>query len=198
MRYRILFISALLFFSFAFSVFAQEDQPLSFSNAKSHWTVWGGYGATHPGLGGTHTRVEDVDLILQYGYFLTKEVGRSWYRGRHEILLELPVYTAIHPEVSVMAGVNFLACWDFTALSEKVVPYIFGGGGLIYTDINVPELGRALNGNHQVGAGLHYYLKKNTTIDFNYRFHHISNAHTATPNDPLNSSKILFGMSFLM
>jgi hypothetical protein len=172
-----------------------EEQELGADKAKGHWTISTGYGITHPGLGATNSRVETVDIILSYGRFLTGEIGKSWYRGRHEIIFELPLHYVFSPETTPMVGITFLACWTFTS-SEKVTPYIFAGGGLVYTDLNVPELGRKLNGTHQAGAGIHYFFRKNASLDFSYRFHHISNAGTAEPNGPLNSSKMSFGISF--
>jgi lipid A 3-O-deacylase len=185
---------ALMLFLAASPSFAGK-QELGADKASGHWTISAGYGVTHPGLGATKTKVETADLIFSYGHYLTKEAGRSWYKGRHEIIIELPVHLVVSPETTPMVGITFLACWTFTA-SKTLTPYIFGGGGLIYTDLNVPELGRRLNGTHQVGMGVHYFFRKNTSLDFSYRFHHISNAGTAKPNGPLNSSKILLGISF--
>ena len=184
--------------SMLFSVsaaFAQSSETSGILTAKSQWGVSGGYGTTHPGLGATETRVQTVDVILKYGYFLSEEVGKSWYRGRHELLIELPVNYVVSPETTPMIGITFLACWNFTAL-KTIIPYVFGGGGAVYTDLNVSELGSKLNGTHQVGFGLAYAIAKNTSIDFSYRFHHISNANTAKPNGPLNSSKVLVGLSY--
>jgi len=178
----------------ASQAFAEEPGP-GVDTAKGHWTISTGYGVTHPGLGATESKVETIDMILSYGHYLSEEAGRSWYKGRHEIIFELPVHLVVHPETTPMVGITILACWTFTA-SKTFAPYIFGGGGLVYTDLNVPELGRKLNGTHQVGAGIHYFFRKNASLDFSYRFHHISNAGTAEPNGPLNSSKMLFGISF--
>ena len=185
---------ALLLFLVTLPAFA-EEQELGVDKARGHWTVSTGYGVTHPGLGATKTKVETAEFILSYGHFLSEEVGKSWYRGRHEIIVELPLHYVVNPEKTPMVGITFLASWVFTA-SKTMTPYIFGGGGLIYTNLDVPELGKNLNGSVQVGTGLHYFLKKNTSLDLSYRFHHISNAGTGTPNGPLNSSKFLFGISF--
>ena len=185
----------LIIFS-ASPVLAGEESAFTISTAKSHWTFLGGYGGTHPGFGATRTRVENVDLILQFGRFLSEETGKSWYRGRHEILIEVPFSAIYHPKSAIMTGMNFLACWNFTA-SEKMVPYVFAGGGFVYTNLDISGLGREFNGNYQAGFGLRYLIKERTSIEFNYRLHHISNASTADPNEPLNSSKILFGISFL-
>jgi hypothetical protein len=187
-------VLALALFFITVPAFA-EEQEIGIDKAKGHWTVSTGYGVTHPGLGATETRIETAELILSYGHFLSEEVGKSWYRGRHQIIVELPLHYVINPEKTPMAGITFLASWVFTA-SKIITPYIFGGGGLIYTDLDVPELGKKLNGSIQMGTGFHYFLKKNTSLDMSYRFHHISNAGTGNPNGPLNSSKFLFGISF--
>jgi len=178
-------------------VFALETNPVGFNKAKSHWTLLGGYGVTHKGFGDTRTKVETADFILQYGYFLSKERGKSWYKGRHEILIEVPFSSVFHPEKAIMTGINFLACWNFTALG-KTIPYIFAGGGPLYTNLDIPGLGSELNGSYQAGLGFRYFIRKNVSVDFNYRLHHISNTGAAEPNEPLNSSKILLGVSFFM
>lgn len=195
LRHRISFILAILILSFPFVTFAQEKKELSFANATSHWSYLGGYGVTHRGFKNTRTKVETIDLVVRRGYFFTEEIGRSWYKGRHELILEIPFHYVTNPETAIMTGVNLLGCWNLTS-SKKIVPYLFAGGGLLYTNLNVPELGAKFNGNYQAGAGLHYFIMRNTSIEFNYRYHHISNAGTAKPNDPLNSSKVMVGISF--
>ena len=193
MRYSFFFtLSLILLVS---SAAAQEIHHNAVLSSQYHWTLLGGYGVSHKGFGDTETRVESTDLILQYGYLIREERGRSWYKWRHELLVELPFYYVQHPESAIMTGVNFLASWNFTA-SDKIVPYVSAGGGLVYTNLDIPGLGRELNGNYQGGIGLHYFIKKKVSIDLNYRLHHISNASTADPNEPLNSSKILCGISF--
>ena len=194
--YRALIILPLLIFSVVSVSFAQESNKVGFNKAKSHWTILGGFGITHPGWGDTDTRIKDVDLILQYGRFLFKEAGRSWYKTRHEILIEIPLYAVYYPEAAIMTGINFLACWNFTA-SEKIIPYVFAGGGPLYTNLDIPGLGSKFNGSYQAGLGVRYLIEGNISIDFNYRLHHISNAGTAEPNEPLNSSKIFMGLTLL-
>ena len=175
---------------------AQENDTSLFNKAKSQWTFSAGFGKTYPGLGDTKTSVEDYDVILKYGEFLSEQKGSSWYRGRHEILFEIPLYYVTRPESAIMVGLNVLACWNFTAASETVIPYVFAGGGPIYTNLDLPDLGAELNGNYQAGTGFHYFLTRNIAVDFTVRYDHISNGGTANPNIPLNSIKILMGISF--
>ena len=195
LQYRVIIILLSLIFSFASTSFALGNNYAGFNKAEKHWTILGGYSVTHPGFGDTDTRVEGIDLVFQYGRFLFKEAGRSWYKTRHEILIEIPLSAVYHPERAIVAGINFLACWNFTA-SGNIVPFVFVGGGPLYTNLDIPGLGSELNGSYQAGAGVRYLIWENISIDFNYRLHHISNASTAEPNEPLNASKFLFGITF--
>jgi lipid A 3-O-deacylase len=194
-RYKFLMSILILVVTLSSSAFAQEKFQAYYAGFTNHWTILGGYGVSHKGLGATDTRVETVDIILRYGRLLTGELGTSWYKGRHEILIEVPFRRVIHPETAIITGINFLAAWDFTA-GESIIPYIFAGGGPVYTNLDIPGLGTELNYSYQGGAGIHYFIAKNRSINFNYRLHHISNAGTADPNEPLNSSRILIGVSF--
>lgn len=164
-------------------------------SAQGGWAFLAGYGITHPGMGKTKVWVETVDLIPRYERVLTDDWGSSWYRGRHSLLIELPVHLVVDPDVSPMFGVNFLACWTFTA-KETWQPYLFAGGGPIYSNADIPGMGAHVNGNYQFGGGLRYKISGERYLEFEYRFHHISNGGRKDPNDPLNSSKVLVGVTF--
>jgi hypothetical protein len=174
---------------------AQGNGTFIFNDAKRQCAFSMGYGNTYPGLGDTRTRVDDCDFILKYGYFLSEEKGTSWYRGRHELILEIPFYYVYKPESAIMTGINFLACWNFTGISSSMIPYVFAGGGPMYTNLDLSGLGAKFNGNYQAGVGAYYFLAGNMALDFNIRYHHISNGGTASPNVPMNSTKVLVGLS---
>ena len=161
----------------------------------SSWSVLAGYGMTHPDLGETKTRVETVDVILRYDKPLTEQLGDSWYRGRHTLVVELPVSFVTDPQTDPMVGLTFLGTWYFDT-DRSLQPYLFGGGGVVYTGADIEGLGSKWNGNWQFGAGVRYHVDDWHTLNLEYRFHHISNLDTADPNDPLNASKILLGLTF--
>ncbi|GAB4335590.1 MAG: acyloxyacyl hydrolase [Desulfobulbaceae bacterium] len=167
----------------------------TFSEPVSDWSLLGGYGITHKGLGKTKVQVQVVDLYLQYDRILFGDVGSSWYRGHHSLLVELPFTLVVDPDVSPMVGVNILGAWTFDS-SDSFRPYLFGGGGILYTDADIPGLGSDINGNWQFGAGIRYRLDSGNWLRFEYRFHHISNTGAKDPNDPLNSSKFMIGVTF--
>ncbi|MHB8121521.1 MAG: acyloxyacyl hydrolase [Desulfuromonadaceae bacterium] len=155
-----------------------------------------GYGITHKYFGATRTEVQTWDAIARFGWFLSDEVGKdSWYQGRHELLLELPYHMAVDHGGRSMVGGYVLGSWKFTGL-KHTAPYVFAGGGPLFVDLGLPTMGTRLCFSYQAGTGLQYFLKKNMALTAEYRYHHISNAGTASPNEPLNSSKFLFGVSF--
>ncbi|HJV65643.1 MAG TPA: acyloxyacyl hydrolase [Geomonas sp.] len=173
---------------------AEEAPP--FPAASKEFSFLLGYGSTIPGFGATRTRVETVDFIGRYGYFLSDEVGSGWYRGQFQLVLELPFHLATAPRVRVMTGGNVLQKYNFHGLKEeRLIPYVFGGGGVLYVDLGQPTMGSKLDFSYGGGAGLQYLYRKDLALSLESRYHHISNANTAEPNEPLNSVKVLVGVS---
>ena len=168
----------------------------TFVQKASHEYTWlAGYGVTHRDFGATRTDVQTFTNILRYGWFLSDEVGKgNWYQGRHELLMELPLHVAANHDGRVMTGGYVLGSWKFTSL-EQVVPYVFAGGGVLFVDLGLPTMGSRLDFSYQGGTGLQYFIRKDLALTGEYRYHHVSNASTATPNEPLNSSLFMLGIS---
>ncbi|MBC8017715.1 MAG: acyloxyacyl hydrolase [Verrucomicrobia bacterium] len=183
-----------VFFVLLFPLNALADNVTS--TAKSEFGILTGYGISHIGFGETRHQVQTLDAILRAGFFLSDEVGKgSWYQGRHELLLELPFHLAVDHGGRSMVGGYVLGHWRFTSL-EKFVPYVLAGGGPLFVDLGLPTMGTKLNFSYQGGVGLQHLIDKNTALSLEYRYHHISNAGTANPNEPINSTKVLMGISF--
>lgn len=163
--------------------------------SEDTWAVLGGYGQSFPGWGQTTQRVETLDLVPRYHHVIFDNMGSGWYQGFHSILVELPFHFVMSPETSSMIGLNFLACYTFTA-GQEIRPYLFGGGGPVYSFADIPGMGAELNGNYQFGIGLDYDMNPDHALLFELRYHHISNGGSEEPNDPLNSCKLLFGVTF--
>ena len=190
---RTLFLAALAILCLPFAA-ARADDAVDLKSATYEYSLLSGYGITHRGFGDTRTQVQTVDMIGRFGWFLSRELGSGWYKGRHELLVELPVHMVVDPRVSPMVGGYLLGSWKFTSL-ENWAPYVFAGGGILYVDLGLPTMGSRLDFSYQGGTGVQYFLRKDLALSLEYRYHHISNAGTATPNEPLNSSKILHGVS---
>ncbi len=173
-----------------------EPQPVA--TAIGEFAFLTGYGITHEGIGSTDNQVQTFDAILRFGRFLSDELGKgSWYQGRHEVFVELPLHVAVDHDGRIMTGAYLLGSYKFTALARRqLFPYVFGGGGVLYVDLGLPKMGSRLDFNYQGGTGIQYLLRKDTALLAEYRYHHVSNANIAQPNEALNSSKFLIGVSF--
>ncbi len=170
------------------------DRPVVTKN--SEYSFLTGYGITHKYFGATRTQVQTWDAIARFGYFLSDEIARgAWYQGRHELLVELPYHMAVDHNAKSMVGGYMLGSWKFTGLQE-FAPYVFAGGGVLFVDLGLPTMGTKLDFSYQGGCGLQYFIRPDVALMAEYRYHHISNAGTASPNEPLNSSKFLFGLSY--
>ncbi len=188
---------SLLLISFLVSVLypIHSAEAEGYDTSNDTWAVIGGYGQSVPGWGQTTQRVETLDFIPRYNHVIFDNIGSGWYQGYHSILLEIPVSFVVSPDVSTIVGVNFLAAYTFTAV-RSWSPYIFGGGGPVYSFADIPGMGADFNGNYQFGIGLQYAWQKEHNLLFELRYHHISNGGSKEPNDPLNSCKLLFGVTF--
>ncbi len=167
------------------------------ATATSELALLGGYGITHRNMGATRSEVQTVDAILRYGHYLSGELAKgSWYQVRHELLFELPLHLVVEPRTRMMTGFYLLGCWKFSGLAEfGLYPYAIGGGGLLYNDLGLTTQPARLNFSYQGGAGAQYLLQPDTSFIAEWRYHHLSNAGTAEPNEPLNSSKFLLGIT---
>lgn len=185
-----------LFFLLLSSAFRPATADATFiDTSKDSWGVLGGYGQSFPGWGQTSQRVKTIDLVPRYTHLIFDDIGSGWYRGFHSILLEVPFHLVVSPDVSSMIGMNFLACYTFTA-GQEMRPYLFGGGGPVYSFADIPGMGAELNGNYQFGIGLEYATSQSHNLLLELRYHHISNGGSEEPNDPLNSAKLLIGVTF--
>lgn len=187
---------AIIIVLLAFAFPAQVKAESVITSSKGEVGFLTGYGISHVGFGETVHQVQTWDAILRAGFFLSDEIGTgSWYQGRHEILLELPYHLAVDHGGRSMVGGYALGHWRFTSF-DTLAPYVFAGGGPLFVDLGLPTMGTKLCFSYQAGTGLQYFVDKNSALNLEYRYHHISNAGSAIPNEPINSSKILFGLSF--
>jgi len=173
---------------------AAAERPAG-QDVTASWALLAGYGFTHTNLGETRQWVETVDLVGRYDFGSSAELGRSWYQGRHSLLVELPLHFVVDPAASPMVGVNFLLSYRLTGLGA-IEPYGFMGGGPLYSGTRMDGMGSHWNGNWQWGLGLRLPQAKGHDVLVEYRYHHISNGGRRDPNDPLNSSKVLVGIRF--
>ena len=147
---------------------------------------------------------------VRLGKVLTHAAGPGLLRGQFEYAIELiPYWQAFTPRetVSVTAGdppqvlqyrtggtfsglsiTPILLRWDLVRWG-RVLPWVQGGGGLIWTDHKFPPIATSVwNFTPQFGVGLHYFVRPNQSISFAANAVHISSASLGYKNPGVNAS----------
>lgn len=78
---------------------------------------------------------------------------------------------------------------------NKVTPFVGIGSGILYTDLNPEGLGSHLNFTPQIGIGIRYMMSEKRYLTLSYRYHHISNAGTKSPNESIDSNFFMIGIT---
>jgi len=182
--------SGLLLAGFASPLRAQ-DGPETSGNEIGFWTT-GGHGTN----GRTqHTGVWTAGF--RYGWILTEPHGPSFLRGRFEYAVDaVPVFVVFQPSNTAYgAAVNpFALIWDFDT-HGRVVPYIDLGGGVLFTNTQVPAGTSRINFTTAGAVGMHFLAGKlNWTADV--RFMHISNAGLQSANPGINTVQLRLGIGW--
>lgn len=172
-----------------------SSYAFTFDTSRDYKALMIGYGQSIPGWGLTTERVETIDLTPRYNHVIFHDLGSGWFKGEYSTIVELPIHLVYRPVDTAMVGVNFLACYTFTS-DRDWRPYIFGGGGPVYSFGDIPGMGTKLNGNYQFAIGLDHSISATQSILTEIRYHHVSNGGRKDPNVPLNSIKFVIGLTF--
>lgn len=133
---------------------------------------------------------------LDFGWVFTDVVAKDhWYRGNWELLAEIFGGEQLHPGTAYLIGGGPHFRYNF-ATGTRWVPFFDFGGGVTATDIRNGELSTTFEFNLQAGAGVHYFIKDNLSLTFQWRYIHLSNADLKQPNVGVNNSSFLFGASW--
>jgi len=122
-------------------------------------------------------------------------VGPSILRGALEVGLEPFYQRYTDPVDAYFAGLAAVGRYHFLSLG-RVVPYtelFLAAGG---TDLRVREIDSDFTFLLQAGAGLSVFVTDQLAVYAGYRFQHVSNGHTDTPNRGFESHTGVAGVSF--
>lgn len=165
-----------------------DEQPWDFG-------VWMGGGFSVPG--GT-ADTQAYNLGIRVGKVLTDDHGSGFLRGNFEWSADvMPFYSLLHPANDVYGGgfnpVNLK--WNFTRYS-RMIPYLELGGGVLFTNTEVPAGTSSVNFLTHGTAGFHFFFSKNEALTVTTRFEHISNAGLAVPNPGINTVQFQLGLNW--
>jgi len=116
------------------------------------------------------------------------------FKGDIVFSLEPFINTVYSPDTNVETGINFLARYIFPS-KNKLKFYIKGGVGVLYMSQHTREQSTQYNFLPQIGPGVSYFLNEHTSVDFEYRFRHLSNASFKVPNAGINANVFLCGVT---
>ena len=165
--------------------------------------------------GGFGTSGETSDHFLnagvRIGKVLTDAAGPGFLRGQFEYAIELIPYwqaftpketytlSTVDPPRQVTTGGTYTGLsmtpailrWNLVRW-KRVMPWLQGGGGLIWTNHKFPPNGSkgtsVWNFEPQIGIGLHYFVKPDRAITFAANAVHISNASLGDSNPGVNAT----------
>lgn len=117
--------------------------------------------------------------------------------SRFEILNEGILGNAVHPGGHLL-GTSLLMRFD-TKPRGRFVPFLDAGAGILHTtlDTRAPELDGHLQFFPQAGLGIHYFVRPQRALIFEYRYVHMSNAGIEQPNRGFNANMITIGFRWL-
>jgi lipid A 3-O-deacylase len=133
-----------------------------------------------------------------------------WWQGRTATFERYNLTATNNPDVAAVAGpyktggayngisvTPVLLRWDLRG-SRRIMPFVQGGGGMIWTNHKFPPVGPLPAPGHQgtsvwnftpqFGVGFQYFLKPRRSITFNANAVHISNSSLGDANPGVNAT----------
>jgi len=141
------------------------------------------------------TGLDFVNFGVRLGLIPFGIAGPGILQGALEVGLE-PIYQRyVSPVNAFYAGLAAVTRYHFTSLG-RFVPYVELAGAAGGTDLRVAEQQTSFGFLLFGGAGLSYFVTDRTSLYAGYRFQHVSNAYTSSPNVGINSSTGVVGVSY--
>jgi opacity protein-like surface antigen len=134
---------------------------------------------------------------LQFGCMLSDIKEWGWFRGNCEFAAELFGSAIIDGRGTYLAGTTLWLRHNFVQQGWRVVPFVQAGVGLTETDTDRRLIGQAFNFNIDAGAGVHYFITPNWSVNLEYRYQHISNAKLSKTDIGINAHGPMVGVSYL-
>jgi lipid A 3-O-deacylase len=177
-----LFCCLLLASSFGFA--QENDAPL-----KKGTNLLGVFAAGGTGVG-KRSSTQFVYGGFRYGRVLTADHGSGWLRGNLEYRFEvIPFEYILQPPQNAFGAefrpVNLV--WNFKG-KGRLKPFTTLGGGLLFTNHDVPVATNDLNFTPQGGFGFHWMHAPKRALTWEFKYIHVSNAGLSNANSGINAS----------
>lgn len=183
-------LAVLLLSSTLFSQTAPTENSFPLRRGVKEWGIFAGGGTGF----GKRSNTQMLFAGGRFGYVLTPDIFKGRMRGNVEYVFDaLPVFAVFQPQNAFGAGFNpMILKYNFTS-GKRMIPFIEAGGGVLFTNHDVPANTNHVNFTPQGGFGIHF-LRGNKqgspdrAITFTTKYMHISNAGLDSRNSGINAS----------
>lgn len=133
------------------------------------------------------------------GMVLTDPLGKSWWEGNVELLVEPLFARFTKPFAAEAAGGSFVVKYNFLSFG-RWMPFWDAGAGMVWSNLapRIPEESTQFQFVLETGPGLHYFMTKTLTLTMGVRFHHFSNAGIGDRNTGINAVLPYVGFSIFV
>ena len=143
----------------------------------------------------------DYELtIIRLGYMVDTPPGSNFLRGNNEFILEAVGGPMFQGPGSALGGLSIVYRRNFLSPGARVIPYLDLGAGGVYSDAShdrvQQELGTPFEFDLQAGIGVRFRLGLGWTMDAEFSYRHLSNAHVVDRNLGTNAIGGLLGASY--
>jgi opacity protein-like surface antigen len=154
--------------------------------------------------GGVHNNIEEqrtvsdisfINVNPRVSHLFFSPFGSGLLRSVFEPGLEGWFQYYLSPDSATAAGLKLVFRYHFIGLG-RVVPYLEVNAGAGGTSLKVPEINSTFTFVLEAGVGLSYFITDAVALNFGYRFQHISNGNTSSPNRGFNSDTGVLGVSY--
>jgi opacity protein-like surface antigen len=175
---------------------AAFDPEATFARGTTIFGLQVGGGAANNIEG--HHYASDISFITEtprLSYLFFSPFGSGLLRSAFEPGLEGWFQQYLSPHSATAQGLKVTGRYHLIGLG-RFVPYLEGTAGAGGTSLQVPEIDSTFTFVLEAGAGLSCFVTDKLAINAGYRFQHISNGHTSTPNRGFNSDSGVVGVSY--
>ena len=136
-------------------------------------------------------------LFVHFGWFLPDVIDEPLSRVGLNLkwVVEPWVAGVTNHQNAIEFGVSPLLFKLDYDRGQRVVPFFFGGEGVLYTGLQGIDISGPFEFSSFAGGGLHFFLTDQWSLSVSYRLRHISNAGISHPNRGLNTNFVLLGLA---
>ncbi len=145
-----------------------------------------------------HRTLSDISFLNatpRVSYLLFSPFGSGLLRSALEPGVEGWFQYYLSPNEATVEGLKLAMRYHLIGFG-RLVPYFEVTAGAGGTSLRVKEIDSAVTFVLEAGGGLSYFIRDTVALNAGYRFQHISNGHTSSPNRGFNSDTGIGGVSF--